>query len=438
MNVPSTARSAAAAHPASHSENESRRRAQSWRVVVAASIGNALEWFDLVVYGFFALVISQLFFPAGNETISLLLTLGTFGVSFFMRPLGAVVLGAYADRAGRRAALTLSILLMMVGTLIIAVLPTYQTIGVAAPVILVLARLMQGFSAGGEFGSATAFLAEHVPERRGFFASWQVASQGLTTLLAAGFGMVLSSQLSVTQMASWGWRVPFFFGLLIGPVAWYIRTQLDETPEFLAAETTLTPLRDTLTGQKLRLLIAVGVVVLGTVSTYLVLFMPTYGVKQLGLAPSVSFAAIALTGVIQMMFAPLVGHWSDRYGPTRIMLVPAVLLLVLIYPAFLYLVAHPTFGTLLVVQILFGFLMTGYFAALPGLLSQIFPVQIRTTGMSLAYNLAVTIFGGFGPFIIAWLIRVTQTPVAPSFYLIFAALISLVALVAVRCKLGLR
>lgn len=190
------------------------------RAVVAASIGNALEWFDLVVYGFFAVTISRLFFPAGNDAVSLLFTLGTFGVSFFMRPLGAIVLGAYADRAGRKAALTLSILLMMAGTLIIAVLPTYGAIGVAAPLILVAARLLQGFSAGGEFGSATAFLAEHVPDRRGFFASWQVASQGLTTLLAAGFGTVLNAQLTAAQMAAWGWRIPFFFGLLIGPVAY--------------------------------------------------------------------------------------------------------------------------------------------------------------------------------------------------------------------------
>ncbi|ORC47549.1 hypothetical protein B2G74_20750 [Burkholderia sp. A27] len=413
-------------------------RQNSWRAVVAASIGNALEWFDLVVYGFFAVIIAKLFFPAGNETVSLLLTLGTFGVSFFMRPLGAVVIGAYADRAGRKAALTLSIVLMMGGTLIIAVLPTYSSIGLAAPVILVIARLMQGFSAGGEFGSATAFLAEHVPGRRGFFASWQVASQGLTTLLAAGFGALLTGELSPQHMASWGWRVPFVFGLLIGPVAWYIRTRLDETPEFLAAETTTTPLRDTFTSQKLRLLIAIGVVVLGTVSTYLVLYMPTYGVKQLGLAPSVAFGAIALTGVIQMLFAPLVGHLSDRYGRTTIMLAPALLLLVLIYPAFVYLIAHPSFGTLITLQIVFGFLMTGYFAALPGLLSEMFPVQTRTTGMSLAYNIAVTIFGGFGPFIIAWLIGFTGSKAAPSYYLIFAAVVSLVALMAARRKLGFR
>ncbi|ADG14573.1 major facilitator superfamily MFS_1 [Paraburkholderia atlantica] len=413
-------------------------RQNSWRAVVAASIGNALEWFDLVVYGFFAVTISKLFFPAGNDTVSLLLTLGTFGVSFFMRPLGAIVIGAYSDRAGRKAALTLSIMLMMGGTLIIAILPTYQSIGLAAPLILVLARLMQGFSAGGEFGSATAFLAEHEPGRRGFYASWQMASQGLTTLLAAGFGALLTGGLSPEQMTSWGWRVPFFFGLLIGPVAFYIRTKLDETPEFLAAETTQTPLRDTFATQKLRLVIAMGVVILGTVSSYLMLFMPTYGVRQLGLAPSVAFSAIAVTGLIQMVFSPVAGHWSDLHGRTRIMLGAAVLLFVLVYPAFAFLIAHPSFGTLIVWQIVFGFLVSGYFGATPGLLSEIFPVQTRTTGMSLAYNIAVTIFGGFGPFIIAWLISVTGSKAAPSYYVMFAALLSIAALIGARRKLGFR
>ncbi|MGF6480401.1 MFS transporter [Paraburkholderia sp. JPY419] len=413
-------------------------RQNSWRAVAAASVGNALEWFDLVVYGFFAVTISKLFFPAGNDTVSLLLTLGTFGVSFFMRPLGAIVIGAYSDRAGRKAALTVSILLMMSGTLIIAILPTYQSIGLAAPLILVLARLMQGFSAGGEFGSATAFLAEHVPGRRGFYASWQMASQGLTTLLAAGFGALLTGGLSPEQLTSWGWRVPFFFGLLIGPVAFYIRARLDETPEFLAAETTRTPLRDTFATQKLRLVIAMGVVILGTVSSYLMLFMPTYGVRQLGLAPSVAFAAIAVTGLIQMVFSPVAGHWSDLHGRTRIMLGAAVLLFVLVYPAFAFLIAHPSFGTLIVWQIVFGFLVSGYFGATPGLLSEIFPVQTRTTGMSLAYNIAVTIFGGFGPFIIAWLISVTGSKAAPSYYMMFAALLSIAALIGARRKLGFR
>ena len=179
-------------------------RAQS-RVaaVVAASIGNALEWFDFAVYGFFALTISKLFFPAGDQAISLLLTFGTFGVTFFMRPFGAIVLGAYADRHGRKATLILTIGLMMLGTAVIAVIPTYASIGVLAPLAIVIARMIQGFSAGGEFGSATAFLAEQNPQRRGFYASWQLASQGLTTVLATGFGLVLSTQLAPAQLEAW-------------------------------------------------------------------------------------------------------------------------------------------------------------------------------------------------------------------------------------------
>ncbi|WP_449412790.1 MFS transporter [Pandoraea soli] len=414
-----------------------RTSPHAWRVIVSASIGNALEWFDLVVYGFFAVTIAKLFFPTGNDTVSLLLTLGTFGVSFFMRPLGAIVVGAYADRAGRKAALTLSILMMMVGTLLIALMPTYATIGVLAPIGIVIARMVQGFSAGGEFGSATAFLAEHAPKRRGFFSSWQVASQGLTTLLAAGFGALLTGNLSPEAMMSWGWRVPFFFGLLIGPVAYYIRRRLDETPEFLDIEPTQSPLRDTFASQKERLLLAIGVVVMATVATYLVLYMPTYAVKQLGLPSSAAFSAVLLTGVVQLIVAPIVGHWSDTHGRIKPMLAAAVALLVLVYPMFSLLDAHPTFGALMVFQIVLGLLMTTYFGALPALLTELFPVQVRTTGLSLGYNIAATVFGGFAPFIITWLIGATGNKLAPSFYLIFAALISITALLRTR-KLGLR
>ncbi|ARP97017.1 MFS transporter [Bordetella genomosp. 13] len=415
-----------------------KRKVSSSRIIASASIGNALEWFDLVVYGFFAVIISKLFFPSTNETVSLLLTLGTFGVSFFMRPLGALVLGVYADRVGRRATLTLSIMLMMLGTLLIAIMPTYDSIGIWAPIGIVVARMIQGFSAGGEFGSATAFLAEHTPNRRGFFASWQVASQGLTTLLAAGFGAGLTQWLTPEQLNSWGWRIPFFFGLLIGPVAYYIRTRIDETPDFLEAGPNETPLADTFAHNRLRLLLAIGTVVLGTVATYLVLYMPTYATKTLKIPQSAAFAATLATGIVQFVVAPLVGHWSDRHGRTGIMLLSASLFVVLIYPLFHLLASSPTFGTMIGVQIIIGVLLAGYFGALPALLSDLFPTRTRTTGMSLAYSIAVTIFGGFAPFIITWLISATGDPYAPSFYLIFAALISIAALAGVRSRLGLR
>ncbi|VVE39889.1 Proline/betaine transporter [Pandoraea pneumonica] len=411
---------------------EAKPAQPAWRAIAAATIGNALEWFDLVVYGFFAVTISRLFFPAGDGTVSLLLTLGTFGVSFFMRPLGAIVLGVYADKAGRKAALTLSITLMMIGTLLIAVMPTYASIGVLAPVGLVFARMIQGFSAGGEFGSSTAFLAEQNPARRGFFASWQASSQGMTTLLASVFGAVLTSQLSDAQMQSWGWRIPFLFGLMIGPVAYYIRTHMDETPEFQAVETTQSPLADTFANQKERLLLAIGVVILATVSAYLILFMPTYAVKQLGVSASTVFTAIIATGVIQTVGAPIVGHLSDKHGRTGLMLGAAVLFLLLSWPAFYLLDMHSTFGVMIAVQVGIGIVTVIYYGGMPALLSELFPTQIRTTGMSIAYNLAVTIFGGFAPFIITWLIQVSGSKLAPSFYLMGAAVLSMAALLRIR------
>jgi MHS family proline/betaine transporter-like MFS transporter len=410
----------------------------SKRLIAAASIGNALEWFDLVVYGFFAATISRLFFPNEDETVSLLITLGTFGVSFFMRPLGAFVLGVYADRVGRRATLTLAISLMMLGTFMIAVMPTYQTIGIWAPIGIVAARMIQGFSAGGEFGSATAFLAEHSKNRRGFFASWQVASQGITTLLAAGFGAGLNAWLTTEQLESWGWRVPFFFGLIIGPVAYYIRTKIDETPEFLSAKRTETPLADTFTLNRMSLVLAIGAVVLGTVATYLVLYMPTYAVKQLGIPASAAFAATLVTGLVQFIVSPMVGNWSDKHGRTGIMLTAATLFLILIYPMFVLLKASPSFATMMVVQFVLGVLLAGYFGALPALLTDLFPTQSRTTGMSISYSIAVTIFGGFAPFIIAGFISMTGNVLAPSFYVMIAAVISLVSLIAIRKNLNLR
>jgi MFS transporter, MHS family, proline/betaine transporter len=412
-------------------------QSRHWRAVAAASIGNALEWFDFVVYGFFAVTMAKLFFPTGNETVSLLVALGTFGVTFFMRPFGAIVLGSFADRHGRKAALTLTIVLMMAGTAIIAVAPTYSSIGLAAPMLVVAARLIQGFSAGGEFGSATAFLAEQNPERRGFFASWQFASQGLTTILATAFGATLAGVLTTEQLEAWGWRIPFLFGLLIGPVAYYIRRHTDETTEFRSTRTSISPLRETVSDNKKRLLIAFGTVVLCTVAMYTVLFMPTYATRQLGLPASGSFMASLLTGAIQVVLIPIVGMLSDRHGRLPIAFVSAVAILFAIYPMFAWLQAVPTLPTLLAVQAIIGVLLAGYMGALAALMSELFPTRLRTTGLSISYSFGVAIFGGFAPFINAWLIEVTGSKTAPSFYLMLAAMISIAALVAAR-RLGHR
>src|SRR5438132_10156665 len=206
------------------------------RLIVAATIGNVFEWFDFVVYGFFAVTIAEVFFPAGNPTASLLITFGAFGLAYIIRPLGAIVVGGYTDRAGRKAGLLLSMALMMIGTTLMAVTPGYATIGLAAPIIITIARLVQGFSVGGEFGSAVTFLAEHGGGRRGFSASWQFATGGLITVIASLFGVTLTTLLTHDQLVSWGWRIPYFFGMLIGPVGLYVRAKVVDTPEFIEAE----------------------------------------------------------------------------------------------------------------------------------------------------------------------------------------------------------
>lgn len=250
------------------------RKGELNRVIAAAAIGNALEWFDLLVYGYFAVTVSKLFFPAADPTVSLLLALGTFGVSYLVRPVGAIVLGSYGDRTGRKAAMTASIFLMTIGTLLMALMPTYGQIGVLAPLGVLFARLLQGFAIGGEFGSATAFLVEHRPDRRGFLAAFQWSGQGLAAVLASAFGVILTTALTPGQLESWGWRIPFLFGLLIGPIGFYIRRSIEESPEFAQAEQTHTPVREVLTLQLDRLLLAIGVVILSTSSNYLILYMP--------------------------------------------------------------------------------------------------------------------------------------------------------------------
>ncbi len=408
---------------------------KQWRVIIAASIGNALEWFDFAIYGFFAATIGRLFFPTHSETASLLLSFATFGVAFMMRPFGALVIGAYADRNGRKAALTLSITIMMIGTAMIVLMPTFETIGLAAPVLMTVARLLQGLSAGGEFGSATALLAEQDSSRRGFFASWQVASQGLMIVLAASFGIGLSGVFAADAFGDHGWRIPFIFGLSLGPVAYYIRRKVDESPEFKPSEALKSPVRTVLADQTSRLVFGIGAVILATVSSYLVLFMPTYSTRQLGVPPSGAFTAICIAGFIQLSLAPVFGSWSDRIGRFPIMIAAALAFLVSIYPLFAWLAEVPSVQRLIIVQIILGFLTTAYFAPLPALLAELFPAGTRTSGLSLCYNLAVTVFGGFAPFIITWLIATTGSNLAPSIYAGAAAALSLVAMVVLRFRL---
>ena len=405
------------------------------RLIVAATIGNVFEWFDFVVYGFFAVTLAEVFFPTGNPTVSLLVTFGAFGLAYLVRPLGAIVVGGYTDRAGRKNGLMLSIALMMIGTTMMAVTPGYATIGLAAPIIITIARLLQGFSVGGEYGSAVTFLAEHGGARRGFSASWQFATGGMITVLASLFGVTLTTLLSHQQLVDWGWRIPYFFGLLLGPAGLYIRAKVVETPEFLEAEKPATvPLRNLLRRHPLPVLLALGISIISNSSFYLLLYIPTYGVKQLHLPAYTGFVATLVGGVILAIGCPLAGHWSDKIARPLIMVIMCSLFVLTAYPAFYLMVAWPSLVACIIAVGWLNLVKAGYSGVLPSLMAEQFPVDTRAIGVSLGYSVSVTIFGGFAPLIATWLIARTGNSLSPSYYLMFTALLSLAALIAIQWR----
>lgn len=403
------------------------------RVVIAATIGNVLEWFDFVIYGFLAVTISQVFFPAGNPTVSLLVTFGAFGLAYLVRPLGAIFVGSYTDKHGRKAGLTLSIALMMIGTTLMALTPGYVTIGLAAPILLTLARLLQGFSVGGEFGSSVAFLMEHGTQRRGFAASWQFSSAGMITALASLFGLALTTLLTHDQLLSWGWRIPYFFGMLVGPAGLYIRSRLAETPEFLETEQSESvPIRELLTKHPLSVLLALGISIISNSSFYILLYIPTYGQKTLHLPAYTGFVATLIGGVVLAVGCPLFGYWSDKIARPRIMVIATWLFFLTSWPCFYLMSAWPTLAACILAVSWLQLLKAAYSGVLPSLLGEQFPVATRAIGVSLSFSTAVTIFGGFAPFIATWLIAQTGDPLSPSYYLVVTAALSGLALMGIQ------
>jgi MHS family proline/betaine transporter-like MFS transporter len=402
-------------------------------VIFAATIGNMLEWFDFLVYGYFASTLAEVFFPAGNPTVSLLITFGAFGLSYVARPIGAAVIGTYTDRAGRKAGLTLSIALMMIGTVMMVVTPGYASIGIAAPVIITIARLLQGFSVGGEFGSAVAFLVEHAGERRGFSASWQWSSTGIISVIVAIFGLTLTTLLTHQQLVDWGWRIPYVFGLMVGPAGLYIRSRMAETPEFLdAVKPPAVPIAALVRRHPISLLLAIGASVISNSSYYLLLYIPTYAVRTLHLPAYTGFAATLVGGVVLAVFSVVAGHWSDKTPRSRIMLAMAWLFAIAAYPVFWLMVAYPSLASAIFAVAVLNLIKGGYSGVLPSLLAELFPVESRAVGIAFSYSISVTIFGGFAPFVATWLIAETGDPLSPSFYLMASALLSVISLMAIQ------
>jgi MHS family proline/betaine transporter-like MFS transporter len=414
-----------------------RERASRLRTVVAANIGAVLEWFDLVLYALFAAVLGRVFFPAADPNVSLLLSLGAFAISWLVRPLGAIVIGAYSDRVGRKPGLTLSAGLMMLGTAMIAFMPSYSSIGLAAPLLILVARMVQGFSAGGEFGSATAMLAEQDPGRRGLYASLQWSASGFSVLLASLAAYAVSATLTPEAVESWGWRVPFLFGLLIGPVAVYIRTRLDEPEEFLRAEHASRPLAELVATDKVRVLLGAGLVAAGACGSFLNTYMPTFAFTRLHLPQSQALLGTGAAGLINTVMPPVFGSLSDRFGRARVMAVSGVLGLLMIYPLFRWLIASPSIGTLVAIQSLIALVFyCGYYSTVPAALSDLFPVRRRTSGVSIAYVLAQTLFGGVTPLVVGWIVATTGDPTSPGLYLGAVMLLSLGCLWASARLLG--
>jgi len=399
--------------------------------IVRVASGNFLEMYDFIVYGYYAVYIGKAFFPTANEFASLMLSLMTFGAGYLMRPVGAIVLGAYIDRKGRRQGLIVTLGLMAIGTLTIAATPSYAAIGLAAPVIVVIGRLLQGLSAGVELGGVSVYLAEiATPNRRGFYCSWQSASQQLAVIFTALIALAVTGVFTADEMTAWGWRIPLVIGCLIIPLILFLRRSLEETDAFKKMRSHPRRVADVLrvVGANWRLVLSgMMLVVFTTTSFYLITaYTPTFGKQALHLESRTAFLVTLCVGLSNFIWLPIAGSISDRIGRHPLVTVVPVLALVTAYPAMGWLVVAPSFMHLLVVELWFSALFGFYNGGMVPLLVEMMPSSVRTAGFSLAYSLATAVFGGFTPAISTYLIERTGSKAAPALWLMTAAAVSLI------------
>jgi MFS transporter, MHS family, proline/betaine transporter len=409
-------------------------RQTSRQAVSAAVIGNVLEWYDFAVYGFLASIIGKTFFPSGDDVSQLLAAFAVYGVGFLARPIGGIVIGRIGDTRGRKTALILTIMLMAAGTVLIGLIPGYASIGIAGPLLVLIARLMQGFSAGGEWGGSTAFIVEWAEEGdRGFLGSFQQCSVSAGLLLGSGVAALVATLLEPATMEAWGWRVPFLLGALLGPVGIYMRRNIDETPAYEKAMRTPAAAADDDVAPFWLAARAFGFTILWTVAFYIFLnYMPTF-IKTYAKVSSAAALWSNTIGLLVLVVAiPIMGRLSDRIGRKPLLLACCICFIVLPYPAFTLYLSAPPLGIIIVVQVVFGLIIAMFSGAGPAAISEIFPTRIRSTWMTTGYALSVAIFGGFAPYIATWLIATTGSPISPVYYVIAAAVVSTIVIARLK------
>lgn len=399
--------------------------------VVRVAVGNALEMYDFQIFGYYAPAIALTFFPRGSAFAGLMLSLMTFGAGFLMRPLGAIFLGAYIDHHGRRAGLLLTLAMMAVGTLSIALVPGYASIGLAAPLLIVAGRLVQGLSAGVELGGVSVYLSEIATSgRKGFYVAWQSGSQQVSVMFAALFGLVLSVSLSAGQMTRWGWRIPLLAGCSLLPVLFYMRSSLEETEVFRARRHHPTPraIMRTLFANWPVVLLGMMMSTMTTVCFYMVTaYTPTFGSTVLHLAATGNLTVTLCVGACNFILLPISGAVSDRIGRRPLLFACTVLTLLTAYPVLSWLASAPSFARLLAVELWLAAIYAIYNGAMAVFLTEIMPAEVRISGFSLAYSLATAVFGGFTPAICTYLIHVTGNRAIPGVWLSFAAACGFIA-----------
>jgi MFS transporter, MHS family, proline/betaine transporter len=404
------------------------------RAILSCAIGNFFELFDFTIYGYFAVAIGRAFYPDG----SMFSTFATFGAAFLMRPVGAIVLGAYGDRMGRRAALVVTIGLMAAATGFTGLIPSYQSIGVWAPILLLVCRLLQGFSTGGEWGGAAAFLVEYAPAgKRGLIGSMQQTSTQIGALSGSLSAALLASTLSQEDFFAWGWRIPFVVGFALGPIGYYLRRKVAETPAFERAVehrvVERSPFLTAIREYRSRMLQAFGLSIIGCMANFIfVIYLVSYAINTMKLPAGSALSCAVVSGLILVTLTPIVGHLSDRVGRRPMILACALLNLVFDYPLFLLAVRGGTFGSLLAALMVNAVFQSLYTGVIPSILAEMFPTRVRYTGLSVSYGFAVVLFGGFAPLISTWLVQVTGNPLAPAFYIMIGGAISAIAILSMR------